>query len=245
MSQTSPSAVIDIAMAEVGYLEKKTNSNLDDKTANAGANNYTKYGRDQGCNGQPWCDAFVDWCFIKAYGRDNASNLLGGFSNYTPTSASYFKKLNAFITKNPIPGDVIFFKNETRIFHTGIVYKVDATKVYTIEGNTSGGPDVIANGGGVFLKSYNLTNTRIAGYGRPSYDKINSLGFDTPTLKLGSRNIYVTHVQKYLSLLGYQIGNIDGIYGPQTASCVKHYQEDKGLKVDGIWGPECWRSVGK
>ena len=38
--------VISILLAEEGYLEKKSNKNLDDKYANAGANNYTKYARD-------------------------------------------------------------------------------------------------------------------------------------------------------------------------------------------------------
>ena len=38
--------VLNIAEAEVGYLEKKTNADLDSKTKNAGYNNYTKYGRD-------------------------------------------------------------------------------------------------------------------------------------------------------------------------------------------------------
>ena len=38
--------LIKIAEAEVGYLEKASNSQLDDKTANAGSNNYTKYARD-------------------------------------------------------------------------------------------------------------------------------------------------------------------------------------------------------
>ena len=40
---TAIDKVIKIADAEVGYLEKKSNSNLYDKTANAGSNNYTKY----------------------------------------------------------------------------------------------------------------------------------------------------------------------------------------------------------
>ena len=35
--------VIKIAKAEVGYLEKASNSMLDSKTANAGNKNYTKY----------------------------------------------------------------------------------------------------------------------------------------------------------------------------------------------------------
>lgn len=38
-------SVAAIASAEVGYLEKKSNKNLDSKVANAGKNNYTKYSR--------------------------------------------------------------------------------------------------------------------------------------------------------------------------------------------------------
>ena len=39
-------AVIGIAEEEIGYLEKRSNSQLDSKTANAGSGNYTKYWRD-------------------------------------------------------------------------------------------------------------------------------------------------------------------------------------------------------
>lgn len=51
--------VILIAKNEIGYLEKKSNSQLDSKTANAGSNNYTKYWRDikPSYQGQPWCAA--------------------------------------------------------------------------------------------------------------------------------------------------------------------------------------------
>lgn len=162
--------VINIALTQVGYLEKKTNSQLNIKTANAGDANYTKYGRDMGCNGQPWCDAFNDWCFVQAYGRTKAQKMLGGFSNYTPTSTQYYKNMGRWYTSNPKPGDQIFFKNSIRICHTGLVYKVDTTRVYTIEGNTSGTGGVIANGGGVCKKSYLLSHPGIAGYGRPAYD---------------------------------------------------------------------------
>lgn len=37
---------VNTALKEVGYLEKKSNSNLDSKTANTGSANYTKYWRD-------------------------------------------------------------------------------------------------------------------------------------------------------------------------------------------------------
>ena len=75
--------VIQIAEAEIGYLEKKTNAKLDDKTANAGNKNYTKYARDLDAlgfyngrkNGFAWCDIFVDWCFVQAYGLEAALKL--------------------------------------------------------------------------------------------------------------------------------------------------------------------------
>lgn len=171
--------VINIALAEVGYLEKKSNSQLDSKTANAGKNNYTKYGRDMhkiypSVMDFPaaWCDAFVDWCFYQAYGLATAKSLIGGnFDDYTVASANMYKKKNAWYTSNPKVGDQIFFKNSTRICHTGLVYKMDSTYVYTIEGNTSSGDDIIiSNGGCVAKKKYKLNNSKIAGYGRPKYD---------------------------------------------------------------------------
>ena len=163
--------VINTALQEVGYLEKKSNKDLDNKTANAGSANYTKFGRDMGCNGYAWCDAYVDWCFVKAYGKESAKRLLGGFSNYTPTSAGYFKKMNRYY-EVPQKGDIIFFKNAQRICHTGIVIGVSNGTVYTIEGNTSKGSSVIRNGGGVYQKQYSISNSRIAGYGRPDYSII-------------------------------------------------------------------------
>lgn len=174
----TPDKVIKIAEAEIGYLEKKSNSQLDDKTANAGRANYTKYGRDMhklypSIMDFPaaWCDCFVDWCFQKAYGVSTAKSLLGGnFNDYTVASAQMYKDKKAWYTENPKVGDQIFFKNDVRICHTGIVYKVDSKKVYTIEGNTNGASGVIANGGGVCKKSYLLTSSYIAGYGRPKYD---------------------------------------------------------------------------
>lgn len=69
----------------------------------------------------------------------------------------------------PKTGDQVFFKNSIRIYHTGIVEKVDSEKIYTIEGNTSGAKGVVANGGGVWEKSYYLSHGAIAGYGRPDW----------------------------------------------------------------------------
>ena len=170
--------VLKIAEEEVGYLEKKSNSQLYDKTANAGSANYTKYGKEMhdiypSVMDFPaaWCDAFCDWCFYKAYGVSTAKSLIcGDFNDYTVSSAQMYKNKGAWYTSDPKIGDQIFFKNSTRICHTGLVYKVDNTYVYTIEGNTSGVSGVVANGGGVCKKKYKLNYSSIAGYGRPKYD---------------------------------------------------------------------------
>lgn len=173
--------LIEVAKAEVGYLEKKTNSNLDSKTANVGKNNYTKYARDLDKivdfyngkkNGYAWCDVFVDWCFVKAFGEKRAKELLlqpnkslGAGCGY---SMEYYKKAKQ-IYDTPKVGDQIFFKKGKSITHTGIVYKVDKTYVYTYEGNTSGAASVVSDGGSVNAKKYKLNNSSIAGYGRPKY----------------------------------------------------------------------------
>ena len=181
--------VLQIAIDEIGYLEKETNSQLDDKTANAGRNNYTKYARDLDNlenfyngkkNGYPWCDIFVDWCFFKAYGRQWTQTLLnqpnksaGAGCTY---SLRYFKKMGRFYTSNPKPGDQIFFGKIEDSTHTGLVEKVDDIYVYTIEGNTSDTEGVIPNGGAVCRKKYKLNSSYIAGYGRPNYSLVRDDG---------------------------------------------------------------------
>ena len=173
--------VIDIALNEVGYIEKASNNNLDDKTANTGSGNYTKYARDLDKinfyngpkNGYAWCDVFVDWCFVQAFGKERALELLCQPNKSTGAgcgfSMNFYKAHNQFYT-SPEPGDQIFFTDGTSIYHTGLVYKVDGSKVYTVEGNTSDVNYVDGNGGKVCKKSYPIEASYIAGYGRPKYD---------------------------------------------------------------------------
>lgn len=185
---TNVDKLLKTVKAEVGYCEKASNSNLDDKVANAGSGNYTKYARDLDKvsgfyngrkNGHAWCDVFVDWCMWKTFGTENAKKLLcqpskslGAGCKY---SMQYYQKKNQFYT-SPKAGDQIFFKESdgSGIAHTGYVEGVDNTYVYTIEGNTSSASGVVANGGCVARKKYKLNYARIAGYGRPNYDSVTS-----------------------------------------------------------------------
>ena len=179
--------VISIATNEVWYLEKsqiaynKNPNILHEKTAGAGQDNYTIYGKEMHDIypqimdfPAPWCDSFVDWCFYKAYGIATAKSLLNGnFDDYTVASCQMYQKHNALFDY-PMTGDQVFFTKNGKssgCYHTGIVYKVDGTYFYTIEGNTSNANDVISNGGGVAKKKYNVL--RYEGkslFGRPKYD---------------------------------------------------------------------------
>lgn len=172
---TAVDRLIKTAENEVGYLEKKSNSSLDSKTANAGSANYTKYWRDMKpeWQGEPWCDAFVSWCFLKTFGAEMAQELLCGglYSYYTPASANYFKAHKRWRTY-PERGFVVYFNVGGNIGHTGIVEDVRNGYVYTIEGNTSGASGVIQNGGGVCRKSYKVGSSYINGYGSPNYSLV-------------------------------------------------------------------------
>lgn len=174
--------VISVAIDEKGYLEKASIKDLDSKISNAGDKNYTKYWRDldNKMQGQPWCQAFVNWIFEQAYGKAEARKLLcspNEWSYYTPTAAGYFKAKGQWHTKDPQPGDIVYFKNSERICHVGIVKAVKGNTITTIEGNTSSAVGVVPNGGGVFEKHYTIPNSRIAGYGRPKYDTEVKLGW--------------------------------------------------------------------
>ena len=162
--------VISIARAELGYWEKKSNANLDSKTANAGSNNYTKYWQDikPEYQGQPWCACFVTWVFVQAFGKDNAAKLLKHYPYvYCPTMSGLFT-----LNSNPKVGDIVIFNNNGTFTHTGIVTEVNGDYFTTIEGNTSNGSTIVANGGAVCEKGYYNSNLPGTKFCTPDYDLI-------------------------------------------------------------------------
>lgn len=180
------SKVIEIATNEVGYLEKsksayqKNASVLYQKSTGSGYDNYTKYGYEMNQIypsimdfPAAWCDAFVDWCFYKAYGVTTAKSLLGGnFDDYTVNSAKMYKDKGA-LDNTPRVGDQIFFTRNgayTGCYHTGLVIAVNGNTVTTIEGNTSAtGNNIEANGGCVAKKVRSVTKNTL--FGHPKYEE--------------------------------------------------------------------------
>ena len=101
-------------------------------------------------------------------------SLLGGnFDDYTVASATMYQKKNA-LDAIPLYGSQVFFTNNGKVsgcHHTGLVYKVDNTYFYTIEGNTSSGTAVVRNGGSVAKKKYSIANYKNKVlFGHPKYD---------------------------------------------------------------------------
>lgn len=62
-------------------------------------------------------------------------------------------------------------------------------------------------------------------------------------LKNGSEGEDVEDLQRRLKAVGYNPGEIDGEYGPNTASAVKALQKDADILVDGEFGPDSYAAL--
>lgn len=234
------------AEAELGYIEKASNSDLDSKTGNKGTANYTKYARDinalglAGCQGQPWCITFQFWLEVQEFGLDKA---LEHWHMNKKTYVGYncFSTYNTFPSskrsKTPKLGAVVIFTQS----HAGRVVAINGNTFTTIEGNTS--PAAYdRNGGMVAKKTYNVNDSKIKGFLIIDYDTSSSTS-STPsvsndTLKKGSSGTAVKTMQTMLIACGYSCGNAgaDGEFGDGTLKALKAFQTDASLVVDGVYG---------
>ena len=60
-----------------------------------------------------------------------------------------------------------------------------------------------------------------------------------PLVKRPSSIFPVRPLQRLLDARGHNVA-VDGIFGPQTESAVKAFQQNRGLAADGIVGPQTW-----
>jgi N-acetylmuramoyl-L-alanine amidase len=56
------------------------------------------------------------------------------------------------------------------------------------------------------------------------------------TIKRGDKGPGVILIQGILHRLGYEIDEVDGVFGKQTLAAVEEFQEAIGVKVDGLVG---------
>ena len=180
--------VIDIALGEVGYLEKSKSAYIRNpaviwyKVDGAGYDNITKYAYEldqldwfaKNVQYGAWCATFVDWCFVKAYGEPAAAKMKnhGVYDALVDCVIDQYKAIGQWL-HSPQKGDQIFFSKANGVdpAHTGLVIDFNDTHVFTVEGNTSSDAGVEANGGAVCKKTYRRDYYRILGYGRPLYEE--------------------------------------------------------------------------
>ena len=175
--------IINWAENERNYTEKDSLTDLDDKTKNAGDDNYTKYSQEVDAlgvfstqvQGQPWCATWITDGFINTYGVDKGLDMLcqpnkNSNAACCGDAAEYYQKAGRWYT-SPQVGDQVFFKTtKYQYAHTGIVTEVTDTEVTTIEGNTSSEKGVVSNGGAVTKKHYPVGYSGFKGFGRPKYE---------------------------------------------------------------------------
>ena len=144
------SSALDIARSQIGVREA------------TGNNDGVPSERYAGGRREPWCADFVSWSFRQA-GRPlpgNQRSLAGVqyMEDQMKHAGAWFPRGS----RQPQPGDVIFFANRGGSDggtgrHVGIVERVENGRVYTVEGNASNS---------VKRNSYPLDLARISGYGR-------------------------------------------------------------------------------
>jgi peptidoglycan hydrolase-like protein with peptidoglycan-binding domain len=79
--------------------------------------------------------------------------------------------------------------------------------------------------------------------GKITWLNIDEADQSEPVLKVGSTGLPVRRAQKRMSLVGYDVGGVDGRYGTATEAAVKKLQQQRGLAVDGVVGPQTWSII--
>lgn len=79
-----------------------------------------------------WCMAYVYWCCMKAYGKDNVLVKTGGaLAQWNKIDKKY-----KFVS-DPKAGDIFIQDHGKGLGHTGFVEKIQGEQMFTIEGNTN------------------------------------------------------------------------------------------------------------
>ena len=131
---------------------------------------------------------------MKAFGLDTAKKLLKHWPYvYCPTMSDLFT-----LNSNPKVGDIVIFYRNGTFTHTGIVIKVSGDRFWTVEGNTSGGSTIIANGGGVCQKSYYNSNLPGTKFCTPNYSLVKDTTpvSDSDTVKKQNTRAYIAQIKK-------------------------------------------------
>lgn len=169
--------ILSIARSYIGVVETQTNNVVF---------NTAYYGHEVNGSAYPWCAVFIWYVFREA----GASDLYfdGEKTAYCPTLMAWFKRKKRFYA-SPKVGDIVFyhFGGGKTATHVGIVSEITKTGIKAIEGNTS---TVNQNNGGMVMeRERSLSNC--LGFGRPAYNKEESMSAYTGTINTKTSNLMV------------------------------------------------------
>ena len=230
--------LLETATGELGYTE--------------GDRGYTKYGEWRGDPYAQWCAEYLCWCVDQVdqrYGTQLLEQVYPLYSG-TNTGKNWFIKNGRYIARNgnlenwgyqwlkgeddfittgsyiPQPGDWVFFTwtSGTDTDHVAMVEHCTRDQegnvtIHVLEGNAPSS---------VQRQTYDLTNTRILGYGTV-HDAADW------TMRGGCTGEKVRQLQENLIYLGYlPEGSADGVYGNATAEAIRLIQQEEGIRATGI-----------
>ena len=72
----------------------------------------------------------------------------------------------------------------------------------------------------------------------PDAGKLGQLLNGSGLLKQGTAGNQVKQLQRFLKAVGYDVGVVDGAFGPKTSGAVRQFQEGQGINPDGVVGPK-------
>ncbi|MFL5807913.1 MAG: peptidoglycan-binding protein [Flavisolibacter sp.] len=220
----SRQSIIDTAAAENGIVESPPNSNK------------TKYGKWYGLDGVKWCAIFVSWVYDHAGHHLEKIDTANGYQSCQ--SGFNFWKRNGCFVKDPQPGDIVLFDwgGDGICDHTGIFVEwvdADKTSFHTWEGNTEKGNN--SDGGKVMLRQRNRSSVRAfvtpKALNEPNIQPVDDI------LQKGDTGSEVAVLQRMLHDMDFKI-TVDGIFGNETETLVKQFQQKHSLPVTGIVSPE-------
>lgn len=194
----------------------------------------------------------------------NAGAADGVFGSQTDIAVRLFQSRNG-LTVDGMVGTLTWNKIDSIIsiggYDTKVIIRVNdsGTNVKNLQialneqGYNCGVPDGIygtdtANAIRAFQRDYGLSVD--GDFGPLSWQKLNELttngstvAVSNATLKEGSSGSSVVTLQNKLNSLGYNCGNADGIFGPNTTNAVRNFQSVNNLSVDGMVGPLTWNAL--
>lgn len=229
-------AVLAEARADLGYVAPASGSAA---------------GHEYGIPLGAWC---AMWASVKELHAGQTPDVDFPWHAFTPNGVAWGKTNGRWVTKDPRPGDLVFFmwpavspvgRGTPPVCHVGIVEAVRSDgKLVTLEGNTSSTVDGSQYNGGTVARR--VRSQYIVGYVRPRYaDDWYTGGLGSRVIRQGDEGADVEELQEHLNrvipdLLPLEV---DGSDGPLTTARVIVLQErahaiDDQILVDGVVGPQ-------